>query len=53
MQILIYIIAIIAIAAGCVLWLSTVLGRWSNEAMDDIIDRDRHSYKDAEREVGE
>jgi hypothetical protein len=52
MQTFIYIIAIIAIAAGGVLWLSTVLGRWSNEMTDRVYeDAERHDYKQTERSM--
>jgi len=50
MTTLIWIIAIIIVILAGIAWLMAALRKWDNEVMDDIINRDRHEYKKAERE---
>ena len=52
MEIFIYIIALLIVVIGAVLWISTDLGRWSNEVTDSIFDeQERHDYKNTEAGV--
>jgi hypothetical protein len=41
---------IIVIIAG-IAWLVAEVGKWDDEVMDEIINRDRHNYKQTERSI--
>ncbi len=53
MTTLISIIAIIIVIIAGIAWLVAAVSKWDGEVMDDIINRDRHNYKQTERSTDE
>jgi len=45
------IIAILIVIIGGLAWIIIGIGRTAKDVMDDIMDNDRHDYKESEREA--